>query len=74
MPRIKVCEEKCSGCGTCELWCSLTFTGSFNPLKAYIHQKFVPGQGFKIIFTEDCNHCSLCADHCVYGALTLEQG
>ncbi len=32
MPEIKVHEEKCSGCGTCELWCSLTFQGSFNPL------------------------------------------
>ena len=72
MPEIKVHEEKCTGCGTCELWCSLTFQGSFNPLKAYIHHEFVPGKGFKIMFTEDCNQCAICGDHCVYGALTFE--
>lgn len=70
MPNIKIYEEKCSGCGVCELWCSLTFQKSFNPLKAYIHQDFVPQKGFKITFTEDCNECGICAKHCVYGALT----
>jgi len=72
MPAIVVHEEKCSGCQTCQLWCSYTFTNAFNPLMAYIRQEFVPGQGFKITFTEDCNQCAICADHCVYGALTLE--
>ena len=71
--KIKVSEEKCSGCGTCQLWCSFTFIKSFNPLKSYIKQAFVPGQGFKINFTEDCNQCGLCADNCVYGALTREK-
>ena len=71
--KIKVSEEKCSSCGTCQLWCSFTFDKSFNPLKAYIKQKFVPGQGFKIAFTDDCTLCGICADHCVYGALIREK-
>lgn len=72
MANIKANEDNCSGCRTCQLWCSFTFTRSFNPLKSYIQQEFVPRQGFKINFTEDCNECGVCADHCVYGALTRE--
>jgi len=72
MPEIKVFDEKCSGCGTCELWCSFTFQKSFNPLLAYVHQEFFPGEGFKVTFTEDCNDCGICAKHCVYGALAME--
>lgn len=72
MTKIEIHEEKCSGCRTCQLWCSFAFTRLFNPLKAYIQQEFVPQQGFKITFSEDCNECGVCADHCVYGALTRE--
>jgi Fe-S-cluster-containing hydrogenase component 2 len=72
MSGITVHDEKCSGCGTCELWCSLTFQGSFNPLLAYIHHEFIPGKGFKITFAEDCTQCELCIEHCPYGALTIE--
>lgn len=70
MIEIEVDEMKCSGCEVCQLWCSVTFQGAFSPLKAYICQEFYPGQGFKITFKEDCNKCGICADHCVYGALT----
>ncbi|MFC1858980.1 4Fe-4S binding protein [Thermodesulfobacteriota bacterium] len=72
MPEIKAHDEKCSGCGTCELWCSLTYHDSFNPLMANIHFEFIPGKGFKIIFTEDCTQCETCVEHCPYGALTVE--
>ena len=71
MVEIKVDEAKCSGCQTCQLWCSLTFDETFNPLKAYIRQEFIPGEGYKITFTEDCNQCAICVDHCIYGALIL---
>ena len=72
MPEIRVNEEKCSGCGNCKLWCSISFDKSFNPLKAYISQNFFPGVGFKITFTDDCNECGICAKNCEYGALVLE--
>jgi formate hydrogenlyase subunit 6/NADH:ubiquinone oxidoreductase subunit I len=71
--KIKVDETKCSGCSTCQLWCSFTFDKSFNPLKSYVKQTFVPGEGFKINFTEDCTSCGICADHCIYGALVREK-
>lgn len=69
MVEIIVDETKCSGCATCQLWCSFTYQGSFNPLKARIKQEFVPGQGFKITFSEECVKCKVCSSHCVYGAL-----
>ncbi len=68
---IKIHNEKCVGCGTCELWCSFTFQKAFIPLLANIHQSFVSGEGFKISFTEDCTQCGICAGHCVYGALEI---
>jgi Fe-S-cluster-containing dehydrogenase component len=70
MVEIEVDEKKCSGCRNCQLWCSFTFQGSFNPLEAYIYQEFVPGEGFKLTFTEGCNKCGVCVDNCFYGALT----
>lgn len=47
MAEIEVAEKKCSGCEVCQLWCSFTFQGSFNPLKAYIYQEFFPGKDSK---------------------------
>jgi len=62
---IKVSPSACTVCSSCQLRCSLAYTGAFNPLKARI----VVEPGY-IFFTDDCiANCHLCADYCVYGAL-----
>jgi NAD-dependent dihydropyrimidine dehydrogenase PreA subunit len=63
---IQVNPDVCTICSSCQLRCSLVYTGAFNPLKARIVVE--PGS---ISFTDDCvANCHLCADYCVYGALT----
>lgn len=67
--KIQIAEEKCSGCKTCQLWCSFTWTETFNLLKSNIRQTFMPGKGFQIVFLDTCMKCGACADHCMFGAL-----
>ncbi len=60
-------QEKCTGCLSCQLICSYTYTGRFNPLRAYIRIDLRDSGG--ISFTEDCTECGLCVEQCPYGAL-----
>jgi NAD-dependent dihydropyrimidine dehydrogenase PreA subunit len=63
---VKTNPAVCCECYSCQLACSLVYTGAFNPLKARI----VIRSG-EIAFTDECvETCSLCAKHCAYGALT----
>lgn len=66
---LSVSIEKCTGCGTCELMCSFSHHGEFNPSKARIH---------KTVFLHDmiavpvvCLQCedAWCAKACPSGAL-----
>ncbi len=59
--------EKCAGCLSCQLICSYTHTGRFNPLCAYIRINL--RDDYRIEFTEECTECGLCVEHCTYGAL-----
>ena len=62
---LKVSPEKCTTCYSCQLRCSLAYTGAFNPEKARL--TIEPG---KITFTDECvPGCSLCARYCVYAAI-----
>jgi len=64
---ISVDSEKCTECMCCQLICSLTYTGSFNPERAAIIIK-PPDE---IRFTEECRDgCILCARYCLPGAIT----
>ena len=64
---IRVDPSKCAECLSCQLVCSLIYTGIFNPSKARL--KVEPG---KISFTDECiENCHLCAHYCAYGALTV---
>jgi NAD-dependent dihydropyrimidine dehydrogenase PreA subunit len=68
---IAVNPEKCTECICCQLICSLTYAGAFNPEEARIVIK--PPQ--EISFTDECvKGCSLCTKYCVYGAITLLKG
>lgn len=64
---IVVASEKCTECMCCQLICSLTYTGAFNPEAARIVISVPDGV---ISFTDECvKGCSLCVQYCVYGAI-----
>ncbi|MFC1916122.1 hypothetical protein ACFLW4_05475 [Chloroflexota bacterium] len=66
-PNIRIDTGKCSECLSCELICSLTYTGSFNPEKSCL----VINPPEEISFTEECRQeCSLCTRYCEHGAIT----
>jgi Fe-S-cluster-containing hydrogenase component 2 len=67
--RIDVAPEQCSGCLRCELGCSDAHTKSFNPSASRI-QVTMTGADCQITLTEDCVACGICADQCLYGALS----
>lgn len=63
---IKTDPSKCAECLSCQLRCSLAYTGAFNPEKARI--VIDPPT---IEFTVECAPgCTLCARYCAYGAIT----
>jgi len=65
---ISVDAEKCTGCLICQLICSFTYTGTFNPAKARI---VIEQDRGRIHFAGECvDTCHLCANYCVYGAIT----
>ena len=65
---IQVATESCTGCLRCQLACSDLYTKAFNPSTARI-RVIVLGADCSIHFTEECNECGVCADHCFHGAL-----
>ena len=71
---IIVDESKCARCCLCQLICSLSLTGVFNPDEAEISIIWNHEGDCKINFKEGCIDCGLCADYCVYGALSLADG
>lgn len=67
---IKISIDRCTECMCCQLICSLTYVGSFNPEIARI----VINPPDEIAFTDDCAEgCSLCTQYCVYGAITKKK-
>jgi carbon-monoxide dehydrogenase iron sulfur subunit len=58
---------KCTGCQSCQLVCSITHAEVFNPAKARV--RIWPSEP-RITFEPECAHCGLCAQYCLYGALT----
>jgi NAD-dependent dihydropyrimidine dehydrogenase PreA subunit len=65
---IRVNPAECVECIACQLICSLTYAGSFNPEKAYI---VINTPSDEIHFTEECRvGCSLCTRYCDTGAIT----
>jgi Fe-S-cluster-containing dehydrogenase component len=62
-------QIKCSGCLQCQLTCSYLFSKAFQ-LSAS-HVQIVPGKnGYQAVFSENCTQCGLCADNCLFDALT----
>ncbi|MFX0104456.1 MAG: 4Fe-4S dicluster domain-containing protein [Candidatus Hodarchaeota archaeon] len=70
---ILIDKEKCTGCISCQLWCSYTHHKIFNPLKANLEIKDRYGLTPEIIFLDTCIKCGQCVQHCLYGALRLKE-
>ncbi|HEY78725.1 MAG TPA: hypothetical protein G4O09_06400 [Dehalococcoidia bacterium] len=71
---ILVYPEKCAGCMTCQVMCSIRNLGELNPLKSYIRVNRDHGiRTTSLEFTEDCTWCGYCARFCNYGALVLKK-
>jgi len=68
--RIVIEPEKCTGCRECELACSMTKTGEFNPMKALIRAVYFAEDMLTIPLT--CLQCDdpLCQDVCPANAIT----
>ena len=64
---ITVDADKCTGCMSCQLICSYTYTGRFNPLKAHI--SIILRDTYRIEYTDECTECGLCVEYCTYDAL-----
>jgi Fe-S-cluster-containing dehydrogenase component len=65
-----VFSEDCGGCGLCQLACSQTKTGVFNPAVSRIKLNRVEGkERYAISFSDECDHCGICAKYCYYGVL-----
>ena len=67
---IKINSQYCTGCLTCALQCSFK-DGQFNPMKANIRIVTFYEKPNEIEFTDDCDHCGICARSCPYGALEI---
>ncbi len=61
-------QERCSGCLRCQLACSWTYVKSFQPSAACL-QVDTQGTQYRLVFTQDCVKCGICADSCLFGAL-----
>ena len=68
---IKVEPEKCAGCRSCQVRCSIINLGEFNPFKSNItitreHATRTTG----LEFSDECKNCGQCIAVCNYGTLS----
>lgn len=70
--KIKVEESLCTGCKSCELACSATRSGEFNPARSRLRIENTSLLGISKI--NICQKCEkpLCIEACVFNALSKE--
>ncbi len=70
--RIRIKSEKCTGCRVCELICSFTQHGEFNPKRSRI--RVVKMERFFVDVPVVCQQClkPVCVESCPLGALSSD--
>ncbi len=66
---IRTYTEKCTGCLRCQLACSDLYSKAFNPFVSKIQVSISDAGDCSIRFSDDCNQCGICVDHCFYDAM-----
>jgi formate dehydrogenase beta subunit len=68
---IRIEVDKCAGCRTCQVRCSVINLGEFNPFKSCITiTRDHAIRTTDLQFSDECKNCGLCIAVCNYGALT----
>ncbi len=71
---ILVDSDKCVGCLSCELICSLAKADKFGRAMSHISiERIRGGADYKIFFDEGCDACGLCVRYCTHDVLTREK-
>jgi Fe-S-cluster-containing dehydrogenase component len=71
---VTVDSARCVGCRLCELACSFSRHGAFNPAEAAIAVYFQDDGTLAVVVSEDCAACRrpLCVDFCPVGAIACQ--
>ena len=65
-------QEKCTGCKICELICSMTKFGEYNPGKSHIRLIRNRELDVNVIALDmRCDYCGICASWCPNGILEI---
>lgn len=67
-------REKCIGCHLCELACSASKEGVFNPAKARLHVDSYYREDEMIVQVSLCNMCMSCRNVCPTEAIISKNG
>ncbi len=65
-------DERCTGCLTCQMICSLVHGGESRPSLSRVQLRR-EGECFTARFTPGCDECARCARFCPNGALVKEK-
>ena len=71
---IIVDADECTGCRVCELICSITKQGEFNPEKSYI--RIITNNDFGVylpVLKTECDFCGKCVEWCPTQALKIAE-
>lgn len=75
--RLLIHAEECRGCRSCQLACSFTKTGEYNPSQSLVklHRDLTLEKTSPLILPLHCDFCGgdpACARACTYGAIVFE--
>ena len=71
---IIVDADACTGCRVCELVCSMTKQGEYNPRKSYI--RVIGNNDFGVYLPAlktECDYCGKCVEWCPTEALKISE-